>query len=501
MLKPEDPATQRAMRLMISDEKSKIPFRSLRRDFLVASSRAATLSLPILGLDWISQVANATEEDLVTSLQAETDSRSNGAFTVRAELSVQGNLHLPENALVSKKLAARIPIRSSATFEYVEQPIFFSNQTPGLSAGVARRYTTAAATTTIHQTEYEVKLRSTLNEVTAIRDGTRHIVFSDQGPLSREELDLLKLPVPSSQIDNFLPANLEDLEVSSTYTLYQDALAQAFQLGEITTSGVRGTIRSVSDELIQIELRGDLTGRSELAKTDLELVGKLNFDRVNQSCNWLAIGIREQREISAAEPGFDLAATLKIQKLPTSQTIGEKPQVSLNGGEIAASKLLLEQRSDHQNFQIQIDRSWYMISDVPGISTIRKIENDQVIAQCDFRKPPTLPDDKRYSIEAFQAEIVQKLGEQLRDLIEVQISTLETTDLLRVVADGAAEGIPIRWVFLHFSDSLGRRLIATFTMEAGLGDIFADSDVKIAKSLRFTEARTKNSGAFVGQNE
>ena len=88
-----------------------------------------------------------------------------------------------------------------------------SNQTAGLFAGVARRYKTAAATTTIHQTEYEVKLRSTLNEVAAIRDGTRHIVFSEQGPLSREELDLLKLPVPSSEIDTFLPANLQDLEV------------------------------------------------------------------------------------------------------------------------------------------------------------------------------------------------------------------------------------------------------------------------------------------------
>ena len=501
MLNPKDPATQRAMRSMISDQESKIPFRNLRRDFLVASYRAATLSLPILWLDRMSQVAHATEEEGVTSLQAATDRGLNGAFTVRAELSVQGNLHLPENALVSKKLAARVPIISSATFEYVEQPIVFSNQTAGLFAGVARRYKTAAATTTIHQTEYEVKLRSTLNEVAAIRDGTRHIVFSEQGPLSREELDLLKLPVPSSEIDTFLPANLQDLEVSSTYTLHQDALAQAFQLGEITNSEVEGTIRSVSDELIQIELRGDLTGRSELAKTELELVGKLNFDQVNQSCNWLAIGIREQREISAAEPGFDLAATLKIQKFPLGQTVDEKPQISKTGGEIAASKLLLEQRSEHLDFQIQTDRSWYMISDVPGISTMRKIENDQVIAQCDFRKPPRLPDDKQYSIEAFQAEIVQKLGEQLRDLSEVQISSLETTDLLRVVAEGAAEGIPIRWVFLHFSDSSGRRLIATFTMEAGLGDIFADSDVKIAKSLRFTEVQTKNSEAFVGQND
>ena len=33
-------------------------------------------------------------------------------------------------------------------------------------------------------------------------------------------------------------------------------------------------------------------------------------------------------------------------------------------------------------------------------------------------------------------------------------------------------------------------------MEAGLGDIFADSDVKIAKSLCFTEVQTKNSEAL-----
>jgi hypothetical protein len=58
-------------------------------------------------------------------------------------------------------------------------------------------------------------------------------------------------------------------------------------------------------------------------------------------------------------------------------------------------------------------------------------------------------------------------------------------ETLRVVATGQAQGVPIRWVFLHFSNKSGRRLLATFAMQAGLRDRFDDADTQIRRGLNF----------------
>jgi hypothetical protein len=64
--------------------------------------------------------------------------------------------------------------------------------------------------------------------------------------------------------------------------------------------------------------------------------------------------------------------------------------------------------------------------------------------------------------------------------------------VLRVVAQGAVEGVPIQWIMLHFSDDSGRRLSATFTMEGRNNEAFAGSDTQLAATLRFTELPQRN---------
>ena len=140
-----------------------------------------------------------------------------------------------------------------------------------------------------------------------------------------------------------------------------------------------------------------------------------------------------------------------------------------------------------------MDRRWRTMKDVPGAAMMRMIEDDRSIAQCDFRPLVDLQPGAQWTLEAFQADVKQTLGEQLSDLIEADQRVSESgLRVLRVTAQGSVEGVPIQWIVLHFSDDSGRRVLATFTMEGDHVEVFAGSDMQLASTLRFTELPDRN---------
>lgn len=106
---------------------------------------------------------------------------------------------------------------------------------------------------------------------------------------------------------------------------------------------------------------------------------------------------------------------------------------------------------------------------------------------------------KQLTLEAFQRDVQRTLGEQLIELTEAE-QRLSATGLrvLRVVARGAAEGVPIEWTMLHFSDDSGRRVQATFTMSADSVETFAGADVQFADSLRLLDTAAGEGVAQAG---
>jgi hypothetical protein len=129
-----------------------------------------------------------------------------------------------------------------------------------------------------------------------------------------------------------------------------------------------------------------------------------------------------------------------------------------------------------------------VISDAPGQTTLRMVEADRAIAQCDVRPLPDMKPGQQLTLEAFQIEIRKTLGDQFGELLEAEEGLngggLRT---LRVAVVGMVQQVPVQWVFLHFSDDSGRRLGATFSLESSQVDAFLGSDAQLANSLQFEE--------------
>ena len=172
-----------------------------------------------------------------------------------------------------------------------------------------------------------------------------------------------------------------------------------------------------------------------------------------------------------------LKATIALPAVARKMDLGEP---------VAEELQYVSVTSEQIGFHVLLDRRWRMMRDQSGAAMMRMVENDRSIGQCDIQPVTQLVDDQPWSLPAFESNVQILLGEQFVAMVESdERVTASGTRVLRVVANGSAEGVPIRWVMMHLSDGNGDQIVATFTMEGSNIDAFGSSDMQFAGSIRF----------------
>ena len=462
-----------------------------RRSFLLASAALAAHR-------FTTSAVAASDADAVLlrpSLQ--------NLFRIRIEMDVQGNVNVPKNPLVSRKSDVKLPIKSDAVFDYEERYRRPSGAEPGSVVTMAERYYHEAHNKSrLNHNEQASQLRQSVRETIVRRESLPEVIYAVDDYFQRDELDLLRVPVSSTATDELLPT--EAVKPGSQYMPTRDAMVSVLNLTSIEASDVRAEVVSITETIAKIQFRGKVDGSVEGVPTVIRTVGKLSFDRIAGTCTWLAMAVHETREIGNAEPGFDVAATIKMVRKPLTTTIAlapQPPELDITGP-IPSDRLYVDLHSEQLGVSVLMDRRWRMMSDVPGTAMMRMIENDRSIAQCDFRPLASVEPGTQWTLEAFGADVKRTLGEQLADLIEADQRVSDAgLRVLRVIAQGAVQGVPIQWIVLHFSDDSGRRVLATFTMEGHHVEAFAGSDTQLAGTLRFTQLPDRNSGELASDSQ
>ena len=457
-----------------------------RRQFLMAASASTLLS----GMSIGDAIAADRSKGVRLIPNAELD-----LFRVRLDIDVEGNVDLAANPLVSRKSASKLPIKSNAKFDYEERYRRPNNRKRSSSDSAIsdpvtyaqRYYHDAAADSQLSKLSQTRKLRDEVKATTVRRETLPEVLYANEDYFSRDELDLLRLPVSSIGVDHLLPTG--NVSQGTKYRPKPEALASAFNMTSVDASEIEAEVVSLTRDEAKIHFRGNADGSVDGVATMIRTVGKLTFDRTIGVCTWLAMAVHETRDIGIAEPGFDVAATIKMLRKPMDSPVGLEKKLTPADitGRIPADRLYVDLHSDRIGFDALMNRDWRMMSDVPGAAMMRMVRHDRSIAQCDFRSLPSLEPGKQWTLEAFSQDVKQTLGNQMTDLIDAdeRVSPIGLR-VLRVTASGSVQGVPIQWVLMHFSDDSGRRMQATFTLEADNLDAFAGSDLQLSSSLRLT---------------
>ncbi len=413
-------------------------------------------------------------------------SPSKSVMRVRIEMDVKGNVNVPSDPLVSRKSDLSLPIESEAVLDYEERYRLPVDADPNSAVTAAERYYhEAKRTTTLNRKETEIVLRDSVRQTQVRRDSLPESVYSVDDFFTNEELGLLRVPVCSVALDELLPTTA--ISVGSVYQPSKDTVASVLNLSVVEKTDISIEVMAIDEANVRLQLRGKVHGSVEGVPTTINAVGKLTFDRKFGACSWLAIAVHEIREIGKAEPGFDVAATIKMvrQPLPSAIALPKQPAKIAITKPIPQDRLFIDLQSERVGVAAIMDRRWRMMIDLTGNAMMRMIDNDRSIAQCNLRPLAELKAGKQWTLDAFQEDVKRTLGEELQTLVEADQLLSETgLRVLRVVADGAVEGVPIRWIMMHFSDDSGRRVLATFTMSEDRVESFAGADTQLANSMR-----------------
>lgn len=464
-----------------------------RRKFLIAASTVlGTAPLNTARADSPTILLRTGKQDL---------------YRIRMEVEMKGSVNIPSHPLVSGDKVLKLPIDSQASFEYEERlhlPAITKARKPKGSVtkpvnderrhlAAERYYHRATADSTLNEKPHSVRLRDSVRDTIVRHDLRPEQIYGVEDFFQRDELELLHAPVSSIAIDQLLPES--PIRLGSKYTISADSMASVLNLTAVMACEVKAEIMSVSDEDVKIQLRGTVDGAIDGVPTIIRTIGKLTFDRKLASCTWLAIAIHETREIGRAEPGFDVTATINMLRKPLKATIA-LPVVArkIDLGEPASTnRNYVSLSSEKLGFHVLMSRQWRMMRDQSKAVMMRMVDNDRSIGQCDIQPITQLVDDQPWSLTAFESNVQVLLGEQFVEMVESdERVTASGTKILRAVADGSAEGVPIRWVMMHLSDESGKQLVATFTMEGNNIDAFGSSDMQFAGSIRFEEPDTNN---------
>ena len=461
---------------------------SCRRQFLLAFAGIASISLSV----GIACAADVTQDESANASQdaVTLQPRDHELYRVQIELEIEGNANVPKNPLVSRKSAVKLPLRSQAMFDYEER----YHRPQGATATdyvtmLERYYHQAESTSELNRRKQNTEIGDSVRSTVVRRELLPETVYATDGYFDRDELELLRTPVSSAAIDELLPKKA--VRVGDKYSPSANVMMSILNLSAVQSTDIAAEVVKITDDEARIQLRGDVHGSVDGVPTIVRAAAKLTFNRRQATCTWLAIAVHETREVGKAEPGFDIAGTIKMVRKPMNQPVGlpqTKPVMDLNQP-MPEDRLFVDLRSEQLGIRTLMDRRWRMMTDIPGAAMMRMINDDRSIAQCDFRSLATLAAGEQWTLDAFQQDIKRTLGKQLTGLVSAdQQASHSGLRVMRVVARGQVEQVPIHWIVLHFSDDSGRRVLATFTMEGENVEAFAQADEQLVTSLQFTES-------------
>lgn len=444
---------------------------------------------------WITTAASATAALCLAKVAAAqpdspTDSQvllvadpSRRLHRVRVEMDIEGNINVPQNALVSKEKAAHLAVSSKSVLDWEERILGFASD--GTAEAAQRYYHDAHSSGKVGKKSHQLRLRPQSQAIRVQRQDSNWVVYSMDAYLDSQELDLVKVPASSLAVDALLPSG--PVRVGDSYRPDQEVLAKLLSLAAVQASTVSGEVVSIAEKSANIHLKGKVEGSVSGVPTTIDLVVKLVFDRESATCTWVALAVRELREIGKSEPGFDIAGTIRMIRKPLDapQRLPAIEPAELTGS-VPPDRLYTELTSRPLGYAALMDRRWKIMTDVAGSSMMRMIQDDQGIAQCDIRPLGKMAAGAQLTLEALVSESKTSMGERFVEVLqsreEVNAAGLR---VLRVTIQGMVQNVPVQWIFIHFSDDSGRRLLATVTLSNDHLDSFAGADEQLSGSLRF----------------
>lgn len=408
--------------------------------------------------------------------------RAGSLQQVKSVVEVAGELKFNADGKEVKKL----PMTVQADLNYTER---FLPPENGLIRSV-RQYSLAQAKMKINGQDVPQELRADRRLIGSVCKGDDFRLFSPQGPLTRDELEMLNTVGRTNGIMGLL--SNDPVAPGESWLIPEAPLVQLLALDAINQHSVKAEYVEDRDSIALIRFEGKVTGAVNGVSSDIELKGSLNLDLATRRPTWLALVLKENRAIGHAQPGYEAIIKLRTLLEPATELpeLGDNvlAGMSLKGDE---GDLLVELTSTKAGYSLLLDRRWCTMVDRHEVAVMRYVDQGDLVAQCNMSPLPPLPKGEQLTLEGFQQDVQKSLGKGFREFLDASQTVNENgLAVLRISAAGNAQDVAVQYVYYHLTDNNGRRASLVFTYDADLAERFGGADRALVASFRFIEPTT-----------
>jgi hypothetical protein len=433
----------------------------------------------------------------VTGQGADPDAAS----AVEFDLRVRGELFATAAAGAEP---VRRPIALDARFEFTEQSASGAGRDT-----VLRRYTIARADIETAGQRVGQQLATDARDVVVQLAGMMPRPYLAHGFLSREEAELLDVPFDPLLLDGLRPDH--PVAVGGSWKLPGDLVAGLLAMDTVESGGLEATLSSASEGTATVKLQGTVVGAADGAPTRIEVTGQATAAGVpDEDGAWrftgpittLEAAVSERREAGWVAPGLAVEATVTFKRSPpaapveptaaTTANSATEPTPAVAGLAPPATDRpaglgrpgVVWHRHRQGRYTTVLDARWRVVEDGPEGLVLRLSDRGRLVAQCSLLPLPRVAADAAPAEETVRADVRRSLGDQFGLVAESEATTRDDgTRVVRVVAEGAADGRQFRWIHYVLTDPTGHRVAATFMHEPALIDRFAAADRELVAGL------------------
>ena len=446
----------------------------------MSHSRSAVL---VILAGWMNLAAPAVADGTVDLTPQVT---SGDVVRVVVELEVGGDLKVRDQS--QSKTATEegplktVPMSVNGTVEYDERLL------PGVDGPLpqrsARHYRSAEAVLKIAEGGETRKLSDTTRLVLVDAREGRPTIICPTGPMERDELDLIDLVGNTTALHALLPG--KSVRDGETWPMDAATVQKLLGLDSVALCEVQSVLDEVNAGFARVRFTGQVNGAVDGAATELSLQGIYLFDRKLKRISQLNLAIQEARSIGPTSPGLDAVAKLRITLTPIAETAELSDQVVENlPTEITDEMRLLQLRDENLGFTVTLDRQWYVTGDRREQKTLRRIDDDGLIAQCTMSKLPPQSAERQTTLEEFVRDIQFALGKNFREIAssEQWVNQQGERSMAAVVL-GQVESVPVQWrYYLLAPEQTGSRLSVVVTVEQAAVDRLGKTDRELVDQI------------------
>lgn len=412
--------------------------------------------------------------------QALVSGRSPGDIDrVSASLELGGTLKLvAEKGVQSLKMTATGSAKYHEKFLQAAQP-------DRANLRVLRDYQEAKATVQVNERTTAPALRPERASIVVAGYEQGLQLFGVDGPLTRDELELIELPCNTAILDELLPAM--GVQSGDTWTHSPELAAALLGLDAAGVSELKSKLMKIEGATAIIELEGQVQGAVKGVTTKIDVKARYKFDLKTHRITWLGLLLKEDRSIGHVGPGMEITARLQVTIEPNVKH--EKLAAVQDAGalqDLAPEYALLEYEPPLGVYRLLYDRRWHVMTDEPNLIAMRLIDRGELLAQAKVSTPVGASHDQVATIQAFQQEIQTTLGEEFGRFAEATTAENSLGVIThRVVVHGVVSELAIEWRYYLLVSPTGKHVVVAFTLEREQADQFGNADETLVDSLEF----------------